>query len=363
MEILRNIAPVAPEIVLAKMEAEIAGLTGARILSTDNRQRGQWIGLLKTLAYDAATFEVAAFALARFVAAEPEGHNHNSAERQFKELFQLHLSGTHAAPGERRDTIRRMAASGEPGIRAAALIALDGMLEASHFTSFSQHDFGARPGTMDGNHKPMARSGTGSTRSRARGRALPRPCPRRARCSPIMSGDLAPPPLPRCTGCPSVELTPRTWIDGWIGFCQSLAYDADGMPDEIKTRLVSIIKRLKPTDLLNRARAIVIARSGGGFDILDGTAKDPAAAWRLADQQAVELGRAFAKRTRPAGHLPPEVYAERNPHRAFQFGVGLPEGSPDLRNQWDALLGAFKAMPVDRPQRHRPRRLRQGRVS
>jgi len=349
MEILRNIAPVAPEVVLAKMEAEIAGHAGARILSTDNRQRGQWIGLLKTLAYDAATFDVAAFALARFVAAEPEGYNHNSAERQFKELFQLHLSGTHVAPVERRDTIRRMAASGEPGIRAAALKALDGMLEASHFTSLSQHDFGARP--RDHGWRPQTYGEIWNWFDE----------------SVVLTVELSP-ALPearkvladnirgiwrhhRCQDAldsASVELTRHgPWIDGWIGFRQSLAYDSDGMPDEIKARLVRIIERLKPTDLLNRARAIVIARSGGGFDILEGTAKDPAAAWRLADQQAVGLGKAFANEPDLLVTLLPEVYAERSPHRAFQFGVGLAEGSADLRSQWATLLEAFKVMSAD----------------
>jgi hypothetical protein len=349
MEILRNIAPVAPEIVLAKMEAEITGRTGARILSTDNRQRGQWIGLLKTLAYDAATFEVAAFALARFVAAEPEGHNHNSAERQFKELFQLHLSGTHAAPGERRDTIRRMAASGEPGIRAAALKALDGMLEASHFTSFSQHDFGARP--RDHGWQPRTYGeiwnwfDEGVALAVELSPALPEV---RKVLADNVRGIWRHPRCQDALDAASVELTRHgPWIDGWIGFRQSLAYDVDGMPDEIKTRLVVIIERLKPTDLLNRARAIVIARSGGGFDILDGTAKDPAAAWRLADQQAVGLGKAFANEPDLLVTFLPELYAERSPHRAFQFGVGLAEGAADLPNQWNALLEAFKVMPVD----------------
>lgn len=349
MEILRNIAPVAPEIVLAKIEAEIAGRTGARILSTENRQRGQWIGLLKTLAYDSAMFEVAAFALARFVAAEPEGHNHNSAERQFKELFQLHLSGTHAASGERRNTIRRMAASGEPGIRAAALKALDGMLEASHFTSFSQHDFGARP--RDHGWQPQTYGDIwnwfdeGVALAVELSPALPEA---RKVLADNVRGIWRHHRWQDALDAASVELTRHgPWIDGWIGFRQALAYDAGGMPDEIKTRLVGIIERLKPTDLLNRARAIVIARTGGGFDILDGTAKDPAAAWRLADQQAVELGKAFANEPDLLLTFLPEVYAERNPHRAFQFGVGLAEGSADLSNRWAALLEAFKVMPID----------------
>jgi hypothetical protein len=349
MDILRNVAPVSPEVVLAKIEAEITGSNGARILSTENRQRGHWISLIKALGYDAAMFEDAAFALARFVAAEPEGHNYNSADRHFGELFQLHLSGTQATPDARREVIRRMAASNDAAIRAGAMQALDSMLEASHFTSLSRHDFGARPRDYGWRPQTFGEIWNWFDEGVALAVELSSTLPaarkvladnirgiwRHHRCQDAL--DAA-----------SVELTREgPWIEGWIGFRQSLAYDAEGMPEEMKARLVGIVERLKPTDLLNRARAIVIARSGSGFDILEGMAASPSAAWRIADQQAVDLGKAFANEPEQLATFLPEVYGERNPHRAFQFGVGLAEGAVDLQGQWDTLLAAFKGMPAD----------------
>ena len=349
MEILRNVAPVSPEVVLSKIEAELSGPNGARILSTENRQRGQWISLIKTLGYDAPLFEDAAFALARFVAVEPEGHNYNSAERYFGELFQLHLSGTQAIPEARRDVIRRMAASEDTAIRNCAARALDSLLEASHFTSLSLHDFGARP--RDFGWQPQTYGeiwnwyNDGVALAIELSATLPatrkvladnvRGIWRHVRCQDAL--DAA-----------SVELTrDGPWIEGWIGFRQALAYDAASMPAEIRERLTGIVERLRPTDLLNRARAIVLARSGGGFDILEGVASSPSEAWRLADQQAVDLGRAFANEPGRLVTFLSEVFAERSPHRAVQFGRGLAEGAANVEELWATLLATFKEMPVD----------------
>jgi len=349
LEIVRNIAPVAPEAVLAKIGVELSGPNGALILSTENRQRGQWISLIKTLGYDGALFEDAAFALARFIAAEPERHNHNSARGYFGELFQLHLSGTQATPAARRDVIRQMAASGDAAIRSGAARALDSLLEASHFTSLSHHDFGARPrnfGWQPQTYGEIWDWYDAGVRLAVELNAT-LPAARKVLADNVRGIWHH----VRCQGAldaASVELTQDgPWIDGWIGFRQALAYDGAGMPGEIRARLVGIVERLKPTDLLNRARAIVLARSGGEFASPEGVVSSPSEAWRLADQQAVDLGRAFANEPETLATFLPELYAERTPYRAFHFGKGLAEGAADVAELWGTLLEAFKGMPAD----------------
>ena len=349
VEILRNVAPVSPQVVLAKIKAKIFGLNGARVLSTENRQRGRWISLIKMLAYDAAMFEDAAFALARFVAAEPDEYNHNSADRHFGELFQLHFSGTQATPDARRDVISRMVVSNDAAIRAGATQALDNMLEASHFTCLSLHDFGARP--RDYGWQPRTYGDIWDWYDQGVALAVELsstlPIARKLLANNIR-GIWHHRRCQDALDAASVEMTrDGPWIEGWIGFRQSLAYDAEDMPKEMKARLVSIVERLKPTDLLNRARAIVMARSDGAFDISEGMPASPLVAWRLADQQAVDLGKAFANEPDQLATFLPEVYGERHPHRAFQFGVGLAKGAADLQGQWDTLLVAFKGMPTD----------------
>ena len=135
------------------------------------------------------------------------------------------------------------------------------------------------------------------------------------------------------------------WIDGWIGFKQALTYDGAGMSDDVRARLLGIVERLKPTDLLNRARAIVITRSRGGFETLEGEASSPIAAWHLAEQQAVDLGKAFASEPGLLATFLPELYPERASHRAFHFGKGLAAGAADTAELWGTLIDT--KMPAD----------------
>ena len=350
IEIVGNIAPVAPELVLARIEAELAGGGGKPILAPKNRMRGRWISLIKMLAYDAAMFEDAVFALARFVAAEPEGHNQNSAVRDFGELFQLHLSGTHASPDLRRDVVRRLAKSGDAGIRACVAHAIGSLLEATHFTSLSQHEFGARP--RDFGWRPQFKRDV--TEWFDAGIAL------------AVELDALVPEVREVLGrkiqglwchvsshdaldAASVGLSRSgTWLGGFFGFRRVLLYHGAGMPEEQLSRLQSIIARLEPTELLDRARATVFNRSGGGLDLPEGGAADPASAWRLASQQAVDLGKVFATDPAALAAFLPELLSERNAHRALEFGMGLAEGADDVSVLWNGLLTAFKDVPAER---------------
>jgi len=349
LEIVKNIAPVAPEAVLAKIDAELTGPNGTRILSHENKRRGQWISLIKVLAYDAALFEKATFALARFVAAEPEGHNHNSATRQFGELFQLHLSGTQAAPAIRRDMIRRLAAEKNPRLKACASRALDDLLEASHFTSMSHHDFGARP--RDFGWQPQIYKDIWDWHDAGIELAVELDGMIPGARS-VLAGNVR--GIWHHVAChdaleaASIALSKSgPWIDGWISFRAALRFEGKQMPAEIKARLHAIIDKLKPTDLLNRARATVLTRSKGGYDLADSEHDDPMTSWRLASQQAVDLGKAFANDLETLAAFLPELFAERNVHRAFEFGKGLAEGSSDVMDLWKTLIDAFKGMPSD----------------
>jgi hypothetical protein len=349
LEIVRNIAPVAPEVVLAKIDAELTGPNAERILSPDNKLRGQWISLVKALAYDAALFEEGALALARFVAAEPEGHNHNTATRPFGELFHLHLSGTQATPGQRRAMIRTLAQDADPAIKATASRALDNLLEASHFTSVSHHDFGARP--RDYGWEPKIYGDIWDWYKVGIALAVElagtMPTARSVLASNIR-GIWNYGACHDALDAASIDLLKAgPWIDGWINFRAARRYEGKGMPEDVKARLDTIIERLKPADLLNRARAVVLTRSGGGYDIADSEHEDAMTSWQLAAQQAVDLGKAFAGEPELLAEFLPELFAERSPQRAWEFGKGLAEGSSDAPALWAGLVAAYEAMPVE----------------
>jgi len=346
LEILRNIAPVLPEVVLMKILAEIDGENGHLILALSNRQRWQWVSLLKSLAYEPAMFERSATLLARFVAAEAPNHNRNSTTSQFGELFQLYLSGTMAPPEQRRAVARKLFESPDEG-RAGAR-ALDSLLEAEHFSSLSTFDFGARPRNFGWHPKINGDIYTWYDEAinlavdlASQFKETKEILGRSARglwCFAACHNALDE---------ASQRLASAGWIDGWIGFRAALRFGGKEMPDDIRDRLVAIIERVKPVDLLNRARAFVLSRSSGGYDVVDGEDDDAVTAWHKASQAAVEIGNAMgADRSQVTAFLP-EVISQNPPARAFEFGRGLAQGADDLAVLWTDLLAAYRAASAD----------------
>ncbi len=120
LQIIANIAPVAPEAMLAKFENGFAEMNGS----------GQWIGLTKSIGYDANLFERAATLLARSAGSQPESNNLNSARNTFGELFHIHLSGTQATPEQSRLLVKRFAVSNEENLRRSAQMALHALLKS-----------------------------------------------------------------------------------------------------------------------------------------------------------------------------------------------------------------------------------------
>lgn len=102
------------------------------------------------------------------------------------------------------------------------------------------------------------------------------------------------------------------WIDGWLAFRAVLRFDGAPMRSETRKRLLAIIDRLKPSDLLSEAQALVLTRSVGGIDIADGETGDLSKTWAKAADRATELGETFAMEET----FLPDVFAEPSAMRA-----------------------------------------------
>jgi hypothetical protein len=352
LQIFTNIAPVAPEAVLARIERYVAGPRGAEILNPQSSDRWQWIRLIKLLAYDPPLFERAATLLARFLSAEPPNHNNNSASNMFAELFHLHLSGTKALPDQRRSLVRRFAQSGDLALVRCAGVALDALLKAHHFSSSSDFDFGAR--SRDYGWHPLTYGDIWAWYNDAVDLAT--------ELSPIIENArdhlahsvralwhfrACHDALERAATHFSSE---RPWIEGWIGFRTALRFEGDAMPDEVRARLTALIDRLKPTDLLHQARAVVLGRSSSfGWDVADGDADDGDVMkpYERASQLAKEIGTALAHDPETRAAFIAELLVVQHPQRAYECGIGLSDGAADLDAMWRELLDLFSAADAD----------------
>jgi hypothetical protein len=347
LEILTNIAPVAPEAVLAKIELELDGPNGAKLLSPTEPTRWQWIRLIKALGYEPHMFETAATLLARFLAAEPVDHNQNSARDVFAEFFRLYLSGTQAPPEQRRAFVRLSANSGDPDKRRCASVALDAFLTAHNFISSSSFDFGAR--SRDWGWRPKLNKDVWDWYDGAIDLAV--------ELSSVLSdahdtlaGSVR--DLWHFGAChdaldraASAFVKVKPWVEGWIAFRTSLRFEGNAMPDPVRKRLEAIIQRLKPSDLLHQARAVVLNRASGGWDVADGEPDDGDVMkpWHKAAEMAQDVGRRLAQDPETRAEFLIELMVEPHAHRAFECGRGLAEGASDLAEIWRDLVGRFEA--------------------
>lgn len=346
LEILTNIAPVAPEAVLAKIEHALNGPDGAAFLSPSEPNRWRWIQLIRALGYEPHMFETAATLLARFLAAEPADHNQNSAREAFAEGFRLYLSGTQALPEQRRAFVRLLANSGDAANRRCASIALDALLTAHHFSSSSAFDFGAR--SRDWGWRPKLNKDVWAWYDGAVDLAV--------ELSSILSdardtlaGSVR--DLWHFGAChdaldraASAFVKVRPWIEGWIAFRTSLNFEGSAMPDPVRKRLEAIIQRLKPSDLLHQARAVVLNRASGGWDVADGEPEDGDVMkpWQKASQMAQDVGRQLARDSETRTKFLTELMTEPHAQRAYECGRGLAEGAGDLAEIWLDLVESFK---------------------
>ncbi|MGK3120571.1 hypothetical protein QZH44_01430 [Pseudomonas corrugata] len=345
LEILTNIAPVAPDAVFAKIERELNSAKGEPVLAPNSTDRWQWVRLIKMLGYDPQFFERSAMLLARFVAIEPEGHKGNSARSMFAELFHLLLSGTQASPEQRYGVVRQLAISIDLEQRSCASIALDALLKTGQFTSSSTFEFGARP--RDWGWCPKINKDAWDWYKAAIALAVelspaiddaPKILARRVR--EIWAIDACHEALESAAAALAKK---KPWIEGWLAFRAALRFEGKAMRPEVRVRLETIIQRLKPSDLLHQARAIVLSGAHSGWDIADGDPDDDDVMkpWQKASLMAQEVGRFLAQDSETRKQFLLELLPASNQQRAFECGVGLAEGATDLLEMWREIIAEF----------------------
>ena len=117
---------------MATINRVFGGLSIGELKDVSNGRR-HLVWALEKLVFRKETFTAAATLLRRLAAAETEDGISNNASGQFKQLYQLYLSGTQADPVSRLLVLDEGLASSDPKERAVSFAALDTMLDSSHF--------------------------------------------------------------------------------------------------------------------------------------------------------------------------------------------------------------------------------------
>lgn len=357
LQLIRNIAPVAPESVLRRAEEEVSGSNGSAILNPKSSSRWQLTMILKSLAYDTELFDRATMLLGKFVAAETPNENHNSARGSFEELFHIHLSGTQAPPDQRRKLIRNLYTRDDSDSIRCGHLALRAMLASGQFSSSSNFDFGARP--RDFGWHPPTYGDIWSWYSEGINLAveLAANLVLRLEIKRIVSANLrgivgVEACLDTLESAISDFLKDGEWIDGWLAVRGAIRFDGKGWRPEVLKRVREMEAQLRPSDPLNVARAYVMEGRGSGFDLLDGDEEDGidrdyAAAYKQLEQKAETIGKEFGDQPELLKPFLSEALQSNYAPRAFSFGVGLSQSSTPLADTWETLRTAFISIPVE----------------
>ncbi|MBI1651388.1 ATP-binding protein [Hyphomicrobium sulfonivorans] len=255
---LNALVHVAPDAVAATLH-RVFRQTSLDELNASRVGRRQIVWALEKLAFRRQTFAIAARLLMRLAAAENESWG-NNALGQFKQLFQLQLSGTEAGPSERFVVLDEGLASSEDAVIDVCLEALARTFETAHFNRASGAEkIGTRPALVDWRPTTWGEIFEFHRQGLSRLTAVWRRGDGRApRCETIFTTHLR--------GLLSdglfndikafiaeVRTVKEQWFEALEAVGDWLYFDAEGTPQEFVDKVRSLYDDLMPTDVVDKA--------------------------------------------------------------------------------------------------------------
>lgn len=342
-----NIAPVAPDATLAALERAFDKPEDIEAV----RDRKGLAGLLRSLAYDAPLFDRCVALLIRMAEATGDSAD-KDAESAFGSLFSIYLSGTLALVEQRLRVAGELLRSPDPAKQSLGLKALAAMLEAWHFFSGHTFEFGAR--SRDYGYWPRTDADVKHWYTSALGLVEVLACSEMPVAGQVRRV-LAQKFRALWNGAGVCELLDRLsrsiaekhhWTEGWIAVRETLQYDHLGFPQKITSQLSSLEQFLRPKDLVQKVRSIVLTDRGYDLDLVefDYTTKlDVHRAFERRGEMAYAFGKAVAAQRDALNELLPELLSGRG--SLWAFGEGLAAGSPDPNGLWNELVVELSLTP------------------
>ena len=323
-DILKNIAPINQR---AAIDAISRAVDAGETVSLNQQARDNIAHMLRSLAYEPELFEQASMALVTMTIEDI--HESNIADL-LTSLFYSHLSGTMAPPEMRARFVIALAESGDANKQRIAILLLRAALEANHFSSNYNFDFGARrrsygwhPKTVEEMHDWYGRFisiavdiGKAATTTGADSRALLGVALRGLWGDAYLRQQLV--------KVADDLLKIDGWLDGWIGVRNTWMLDKKGLQEDALKELEALEKKLAPKDLAGKIQAKVLSRGNFSADLEDDIVPlRGLEAHQRALEEATSLGSAAAMEDGILDDLRPFI-SEKNDHgKLWNFGVGV----------------------------------------
>lgn len=356
--LLNNIAPVAPKATLDAIERAANGENGQRFASRDNQHFVEFTRLLRSLAYEAELFDRCATILCRFALSEKPTENYNSIHDLLKSLFFIYLSGTHASAQQRLRIIEQLVhAESEQG-QELGLLLLNSALEAWHFTSDYDFDFGAR--SRDYGYSPEASeevqqwfvvfinlSTTLAVSELPIAIKVKKLLAEKFRELWLEAGAFD--ALETMTHS---IIKKTAWNEGWGAVKATLNFDAKQMPPDLFSRLQKLEVLLKPANLLELARAYAFSDIHHSFDLIDvggdeNESDEYDKKYAQFEQMLLQIGREVVNDEGVFNALLPElVTVDVNGSGLLIFAKGLAEGCSKPLVVWDKFRNQLSMVDV-----------------
>ena len=351
-QILDFIAPVCPDLLLDRIEAEIMSpdFVGLEIR---NPRRMTILKMLVSLAYEPHAFERCVSLLMRIAQHEDPANNYDAVRDKIVRLFQPYLSGTHATPEQRAAIVRKAIWSGESSQRSLGIKMLSKTLDGPYWSGGDMGDFGARPRNFG--YEPNRTQFT-SWRQLFIGIAL----------EAGLDGDLDLSERVRAIlaqefrglwhhAAVRTSLTAaatrlnelRPWTDGWKAIQSTIYFDyrtkADGTAaTPIPPELSDLRALLAPKDMVSTLKTYLFGRTHDLWSLDPSFDHDDVSKYEKAQARLTEvvtdLGEQFGQSGMSAGTLGFELFSTNWMPYGHAFGIGLARGAHDPSEKWADLV-------------------------
>jgi hypothetical protein len=342
------IAPVFPETVLASLEIA-ANKPG--FASRDNPSFSKVVRLLCQLAYDDASFERAADLILMFAETEAVGERNNSVVGSMKHLFSLYLSGTEAPPARRQAYLSKLFCSSNARHNEIAVELFHAAFEASHWTSFSTFDFGARrrssgwrPSTngeqldwYNGFIEIIAQGLSGNDQQKI------------ALAKKVLASHFR--GLWTFAGCfDALEAIVKehaksgAWPDLWISIKNVIFFDGEHHAPELLDRLMALERHAAPSDPFSEMEAYVLSSTWEHAEVKGGRHSE---AIQSVNEKIIKLGELACSDPRYIEKLGERLW-EKHIDALWVFGQGLARGSQDRESTFEFLINSAERVSFAR---------------